>query len=375
VTLRVEIVHLVRANHSEHFYIPTADNLFLAWLKDKGWTAQLSPPGILAKQIYKTLGGHLGGLLNEKLLGVFESMNGGKPNDENEPLAEERHLPVGEIKSKTGDAYQYLLERGVFRAGVKMQCSICFRHSWYPLDDLKDRCKCPKCLAIFSAVGNVDKAQWSYKTAGSFSVPRYADGAFSVLLGMDFFNNHRLGSLSSFSPIFSFIAKNAAGKNLEADFAGFWKESMFKDVSEGLLFAECKSYNHFQARDFDRMASIAKDFPGAIITFCTLRKELSLSEIKGIKKLAKSGRKEWKSEEPLNPILILTGNELFSYHPPPYCWEDPIKKQFDRLHGLLELCNATQQIYLGLPSWHTEWHQKVERDRAKDEGNANIKTP
>jgi hypothetical protein len=41
------------------------------------------------------------------------------------------------------------------------------------------------------------------------------------------------------------------------------------------------------------------------------------------------------------------------------------KKRFEHVHGLFDLCDATQQLYLNLPSWRTEWHEQFERRRAR----------
>ena len=49
-----------------------------------------------------------------------------------------------------------------------------------------------------------------------------------------------------------------------------------------------------QKKDFERMAVIAKEFPGAILAFCTLRKSLQSSEIKQMQRLTKAGMKYWK---------------------------------------------------------------------------------
>jgi hypothetical protein len=102
-----------------------------------------------------------------------------------------------------------------------------------------------------------------------------------------------------------------------------------------------------------------------VLAFSTLRKELTPGEVAGITRIAKAGRKYWKAERPTNPVLILTGTELFSWAGPPHCWELSLQEKFSRVHGLLDICDATQQIYLGLPSWQTEWHEKWEKRRQK----------
>jgi hypothetical protein len=94
---------------------------------------------------------------------------------------------------------------------------------------------------------------------------------------------------------------------------------------------------------------------------------LSRKEVSAIARIAKAGRKYWKADHPINPVLILNGTELLNWQGPPYCWEESLPKKFDRSHGLVELCNATQQIYLNLPSWHAEWRKKWEERRRRRE--------
>lgn len=123
------------------------------------------------------------------------------------------------------------------------------------------------------------------------------------------------------------------------------------------------------------MRYLAKMFAGAVLVFSTLRKTLSPTEIVEIGKITKAGRKYWKAERPLNAVLILTGTELFSNSAPPYCWDDATKKRVNHVHGLLDLCDATQQLYLNLPSWRTTWHEQLEKRRARATAKAQAQPP
>jgi hypothetical protein len=67
----------------------------------------------------------------------------------------------------------------------------------------------------------------------------------------------------------------------------------------------------------------------------------------------------------LNPVLVLTGTELLSYSGAPRCWDDALKQRFNHAYGLMNLSDATQQIYLKLPSWHTDWHEQWEKRRRR----------
>jgi hypothetical protein len=373
------LVKLVKDNWNERRSIPLAEDVFFAWLKDLGWQAELSSAGLLAKQIHKKLDGYDSILSNEQLLGLLEHMNGGTVQKNGTPafknnVTDGRELPIGEVKSRLvkdgrNNLYELLLKKEVFKMGLKVQCPQCLRRSWFSLESIRDNFTCLLCLNAFPAVGNVDSSAWCYKTAGAFSVPRYADGAYAVLLTADFLNDRKMHRMR-ITPALSFVAKMENNKKtLEADLAAFWQESIYGEQKEGILFCECKSYNTFEQKDFERMEYIAKTFRGAVIVFSTLRKTLTKKEIAGIKKVTKAGRKYWKTDRPINPVLILTGTELFARFGIPSCWEDKWKKKFGRVTGLIEACDATQQIYLGLPSWHEEWRKKWEKKRTKSNPN------
>lgn len=141
------------------------------------------------------------------------------------------------------------------------------------------------------------------------------------------------------------------------------RDGSYGDDTAGILFGECKSYGLFKSKDFQRMRCLAETFPGAILVFSTLRESLTKEEIAALTRLAKFGRKYWKAERPVNPVLILTGAELLTWERPPLCWDEDLQKRFQNVHSLMEHCNASQQIYLGLPSWQEDWHAAFERRR------------
>ena len=245
-----------------------------------------------------------------------------------------------------------------------MQCTHCLRRSWLALANVRDSLACTRCLNSFPAVGNIDSTTWSYKTTGPFSVPGHADGAYAVLLTLDMFSNHTMSTMRT-TPVVSFAAQAPNKQNLEADFGMFWQESLYGETRNGIMFGECKTYGRFAKKDFDRMRHLAQNFPGAVLVFSTLRKSLTPKEISAIARIAKAGRKYWKADHPTNPVLILTGTELLNWEGPPYCWNEALRKKFDRSQGLIEFCNATQQIYLNLSSWHTDWQKKWEEKRQR----------
>lgn len=348
---------------------PESEKIFFAWLKDRGWEAKLSSPGFLAKQIYKRLGGEVGMLANKDVLALIEHMNGGMVSrggaQKGDRVVAEREVSVAEVKRKlNAHRYEWFIQKGIFKLGLQAKCPNCQRNSWFSMATLKEELDCPKCLNAFPAAGHIDQGRgaWFYRSAGPFSVPNYADGAFSVLLTLETLAG-RITSGRRSTSVPSFEATAPSKVNLEADLAMFWRDGSYGDDTAGILFGECKSYGPFRPKDFQRMRYLAETFPGAVLVFSTLRESLSKEEIAALKRLAIFGRKHWKAERPVNPVLILTGAELLTWKRAPHCWSEELQKRFQNVHSLMEHCNASQQIYLGLPPWQEDWRAAFDRRR------------
>jgi len=361
------LVRMVRNLSSASHKVPESEQILFAWLKDRGWDAKLSSPGILAKQIYKRLDGVVGMLADRKVLALIEHLNGGMVSRggarKDERVIAEREASVADVKRKlSGHRYDWFIQKGIFKLGLQTKCPNCQRNSWFAMATLKEELECPKCLNTFPAAGNIEQGRsgWFYRTAGPFSVANFADGAFSVLLTLEALAGRFISGRRSTS-VPSFEARGPGKGNLEADLAMFWRESIYGDDTSGILFGECKSYGPFKAKDFQRMRYLAETFPGAVLAFSTLRERLTKEETAALTRLAKFGRKYWKPERPVNPVLILTGAELLTWERPPRCWSEELQERFQNVHSLMGHCNASQQIYLGLPPWEDDWRAEFER--------------
>jgi len=227
---------------------------------------------------------------------------------------------------------------------------------------------CPTCVSTFKLpTHNPREIKWSYKSLGPFSLPKQGFGAYSVLLTVHFLSSRHHPATT---PVFSFHAERK-GKEIEADFMMFYRSSTFWERETEILFGECKSFNDFQAKDIQRMAVIAEDNPGAIIVLATLASEFSTKEKRLLTPFVRACRKYGGIDRPKNPVLLLTGTELFSVHGPPQCWKDAggaMKTFADSgfpSHSLIQLCDATQQLHLGMPSWRNDWSVDSEKRRAR----------
>jgi hypothetical protein len=370
------VVSYIKGPQSKFWEMPLSEKVFFAWLKDQGWEATLSTSGVLAKEIFKRLDGNVNAFKYDGFIELLEHVNGGKSfrkadNSVTDMILADRNMVVPEIRNRLSqifrnpEMYEFLAKKGVFQLGIRSKCPVCGRHSWFPLREISDEFHCPKCLNPFSAITNIENGEWSVKTGGPFSIGNYGEGAYCVLLAYKFLKDFgRLLSLST-TAVFSFNAKSSTGTLMEADLGCFWRERFFDDSMDGLLFSECKSFGEFKATDFKKMELLGKNFPGAILMFCTLRDHLSKREIAALRRIAKTGRRYWKDDRSVNPVLILTKTELRSLVGVPMCWDSETISKFKNNLGLLHLCDATQQIYLGLPPVEEYWQAGFEKKQQR----------
>jgi hypothetical protein len=352
--------------------LPKAENVFAEWLKSQKWEIKLSPSGHIAKQMIKQLGGPWGisVLANEGIIQLLKIMTGDKTIKKDSFWAEISKIANQEkfIKDPNG-LLQTLINTKMFRLGVELQCPVCRQHSWYTIKDLDYELQCLKCLERFQIPSHSPKEiEWSYRTFGPFSLPKQAYGVYSVLLTLRFFSRQLQAATT---PILSFIAKRDNEREIEVDLALFFREFASRDSDTKLIFCECKTYDEFNRKDIDRASVLSDNFPGAVLVFATFRKEFTKNEKLLLSRVVNRGRKYWKAEHPLNPVLILTSAELFARWSPPMCWKDLGEKHShfaDVYHGwidLLKLCDATQQLYLDMKPWYQWLEERWEKRRKK----------
>lgn len=357
------------SNSNIRLKLPLAEPVFNSWMKSQTWDVTLSPTGRIAKQMLKQVGGVWGisFLAKPRLIHLLERMAEGKTLNKQVVLGEMQRI-ANEQKFSADPGYfiKMLTERDIIRLGLEVQCPTCQQYSWHAINNLDYSISCEKCLQEFTLpTHSPGELKWAYRAHGPFSLPKKAYGVYAVLLTLRFFSKVLEGATS---PLLSFTAKHS-NKNLEADLGIFYQKMIYGREKRELIFAECKTYNLFENIDIDRMKTLAKSFPGAVIVFSTLRNHLTEKEKKLIRPLANNGRRYWRDNKSYNPILVLTGTELFSGRSINEAWKNKGGRhnEFASTHhyiaDLLPLCDLTQQLYLGMSSWH-EW-QKSRWDRRR----------
>ena len=360
---RKGLVYLSRhSRRTVDLSLPQAEAIVTKWLELKEWRVELSPAGRIAKQMIRQLGGkNSTGILARK--GIIQLLGEMNCSDEKSMLEKALRAKIHKIANRTANTatadriLQQLTESKVFQLGVEIQCRICTQSSWYSVKDADYELQCPKCLERISFPSESKEVKWSYRTLGPFSSTNQADGAYTVLMTLRFFSVFSLLDGAT-TPMMSFKA-NKDGTDMEADLALFFQASKFEDSKTEVIFAECKTFNDFQKKDADRMGKLGEAFPGAVLVFATLKESLSNDEKAILCRLVNRCREYWKNERPVNPVLILTGTELFAEFDLVQAWEDAgsFRATYAKSIGtrdLLELCDITQQVYLGMNSWH-QW--------------------
>jgi hypothetical protein len=383
---------------------------------------EISPPGNVAYQMMKHLGGPLqiGLLQNLLLIQLLESLATGRDTAGEEKAKKRvqaklkaaggaaKLVPLGDasriIREELGKASEIAFQTGdieeqeffghmhriansqrfpinvdmlvqscvaakIFNLGIRVRCSVCGQRSWHPLEAIKAEIHCPICLSEFRLPTHDprEEIKWSYKSLGPFALPKQGFGAYAVLLSVLFLSNYQRAATT---PIFSFRATKQ-GHEFEADFMMFYRSATYWERETETIYGECKSFNGFTEKDVRRMRRIADDNPGAILVFATLAQQLSARDKRLLTPFVRACRKYGELDRPKNPVLLLTGTELFSSFGPPQCWRDAggTMKAFadSGRHGdsLLTLCDATQQLHLGLPSWWNDWRDASEKRRQK----------
>lgn len=352
--------------------MPKGESVFNAWLQERGWAVESSDKGHVTKQLLRQLGGKWGvnWLAEEAVLGLLVKISKSPPLRMGEftRLVKETCKSGGSLPE---DRFrEWLVDSNIIRLGAELVCPICRQRSWYSVTEMDYELQCGRCLEGFRLPCHSPKEiHWAYRGAGAFSVANHMQGGLAVILVLRFFS---VGMHDQITPLLSFIARKGV-QNMEVDLALLARRMRSGHYEQDTIFVECKSYNEFEKADVRRMEEFSRQFPGAAVIFATLRRELSPKEKKLLTPAVNRGRRLWKAARPFTPILILTGNELFSSHGPHSAWRElggrfaRFADRFGNHREIVVLADATQQLYLDLEPWEESLRQKHERRKRRRE--------
>ena len=213
-----------------------------------------------------------------------------------------------------------LVRLNVLKLGMRLKCAECSQRSWYGLNDLAPVLKCPRCMRQFELlVDRPPRDEWAYRVFGPFAVENYAAGSYCAAMALQFLAEE-VAAASTWIPSFQM---SRADMSCEADFGMFLRPTPFSHVKgRFLVFGECKT------------------------------------------------RSRLKTGQQTNPVMVLTRLELFGQFKIGKFSEDygPRAKQARQIFltpNLDEVCDFTQQVHLGMESYHSWLEAKRQKRAAK----------
>jgi hypothetical protein len=375
----------------KHLYLsPSPLNVFVAFAKAHALDLELSPVGRICQEIVNSVGSlkWVRTVVEEELMPLLDRMAFGELGEEarEEEDGVPRRIRKSSVSFKTlwgtllkstnndqriaSNKLRNLMAANALQLGLQVLCTHCQETNWHPIGGLTDELKCNRCLREqdFPSAPPPDSNAWAYKVRGPFAAPNFARGAYCVAATAAFIEE-RVAQEITWVP--SFVLRKGKEQVAEADIGVFFRPGHFSHVQGPLLLlGECKSFNYFDEKDYARARSLGKLFPGAILCFSTFRKDLTVPEKKSIASLARAGRKSLKTGQQKNPVLILTGKELFGQFSTlgrELFEDDPHARNIYLRKDIEDICDFTLQKHLGIESYY-EW---ITRRKKQDE----TKTP
>ena len=363
----------------------------IEWFAQNGITALPSEEGQVAAQIIAAAGSLLScgmladaqtlALLNEMAESLSQRSREGRPVKATGP---DRAKHVHQIREhfdrreKRGFGYwtklDFFLERSVFRAGLRVQCPTCAYHNWFDLDAMGYVLACTRCLKQFKfsqTPSDLASAKWYYRVIGPFAAPDYARGGYAVAL--------TLRCLAEKNELTWSTGLALKELKREVDFVAWYRRgSMLDEEREEpvLVLGEAKSFgkNAIDDDDLAGLREVAARFPGAVLVVSSLRSiaEYSLAERQRLTDLALWGRTPDNGWRPRNPVILLTATELFADHGIAHAWRQAggraaelVQPAYVDLSDLHVLAEATQNLYLGLPSFYKGYSTWLRKERQR----------
>ena len=298
------------------------------WVQRKGFKAEPSGAGRIAQELLRALGGPWGAYLvsDPAILKLLDGMAASQIEHSGE--GEDRVVRRFEGKTASVSDWRGLLnrlakekdyrhevsafvERNILKLGLSARCAFCTQDNWYPLDRFGYELPCERCLRSFPLPEEVTRSRsWRYRVIGSFAVPNYADGAYSVALTLRLFG--LLLARQADMTASTALEFSLDGRKVETDFLFWWRPRAGGDLGAAphVVFGEAKSFavNAIDARSIDGLRAIADLFPGGFAVVAKLGDRFSESEQALLRDFV-SERTEGGHD---TPLIVLTGRELLA---------------------------------------------------------------
>jgi hypothetical protein len=158
------------------------------------------------------------------------------------------------------DAFLYLLDKGVFRAGLTLTCSVCELEFWVGLDDLSTQMDCDVCGRRFNISRQLKDRGWTYRRSGLFGRDNNQEGSIPVALTLQQLVAN-LDSLYDGSLFLTNISLKPVTAKIEPCETDLFVAMQGQDRVQ-VAVGECKDAGGaITAEDARKMAAVADSFP------------------------------------------------------------------------------------------------------------------
>lgn len=288
-----------------------------------GIEAAPSKPGLIASTLIRQMGG-LDGCRPFRIAGVRTLIEKYKPHQSfdrgtamqiirgernDRPLSDYQGLYIRPRKAgselKNSDVLSYLLEKGVFRAGLKFDCPSCHLEFWRSLDEARSRLECEYCGHRFNAAPQLHDKAWAFRRSGLFGNDDHQEGAIPVLLTLQQLTRmHGMGH-GVFTTAMTLRSEGAKISDCETDFVIV--DERGHDHRIQVAIGEAKTRQPITANDVAKLKAVADAFPSdrfdAYAVFARLT-PFSAEEVELIKQVNDRYRQR---------AIMLTDRELEPY--------------------------------------------------------------
>lgn len=245
------------------------------------------------------------------------------------------------------DVFTFMVDKGLFRMGVDLDCPKCGMSSWVALDVLKQQMTCELCGHHHDATRQLIAATWRFRRSGVLGAERNAQGAVPVALTLQQLGTALYGALRHSVYSVSLDLKPRAAPALpscEVDFV--WLMAGHYPDRATVILAECKDQGPIKPEDFqrdvDNLRRVADAFPKhRFETYLLFVKLAPFTD----DEIAMAGT---LNEPYRHRVILLTARELEPYH---------IFERLKAEHGIdsyagsaKELAQVTARLYYAPPA-------------------------
>jgi hypothetical protein len=152
-------------------------------------------------------------------------------------------------------AFNYLLKRGVFRAGLRLLCPNCELESWIHLDDIRTITRCEYCGNDFNVTSQLKDRDWAFRRSGLFGRDDNQAGGIPVALTLQQLQTTLHTHVLAYTTGTELEPAGANIQKCETDFV-LLVESL-RERTLQIAIGECKGAGEIKADDVEKLALVA----------------------------------------------------------------------------------------------------------------------